>query len=129
MSSLIDRSLLLDGVAAIAVFVALVFLMLKAAYWLGGKRAVWALGAVMVGLIAFEIFDVLRVCSAEPLYTSPECDDPARCGIGKATFACDGPVGAFAYGFALLVGPVAAACVGVLAWLVAQRPRKTGIET
>jgi hypothetical protein len=128
MSSLIDRSLLLDGIAAIAAFVASVFLILKAAHWLGGKRAVWALGTVMVGLIAFEIFDLLRVCSAEPLLTPPECDDPARCGIGKATFACDGPVGAVAYGLAFLVGPVAAACVGILTWLVARRPRKTRIE-
>jgi hypothetical protein len=109
--------LLLMGVVAIVLFAAATFLLLRVAQWLGGKKAVVILGAAMVGLIALAIFDILRTCGADPVIVPTG-------GGERADFACDGPGGAFIYGFAYLVCPAAAALVALLAYCVARRPRE-----
>jgi len=114
--------LLLIGVAGTVLFVAAIFLLLKVAQWLGGKKAVVVLGTAMVGLIALAMFDILRTCGADPIIV------PTGGGAERADFACDGPAGAFIYGFAYLVCPVAAALVAILAYRVARRPREINSE-
>ena len=114
--------LLLIGVAGTVLFVAAIFLLLKVAQWLGGKKAVVILGAAMVGLIALAMFDILRTCGADPIIV------PTGGGAERADFACDGPAGAFIYGFAYLVCPAAAALVWIIAYRVARRPREINSE-
>ena len=109
-------------IAAIVVFVAVTYLLLRVAQWLGGKRAVLALSAAMLGLIAFAIFDVFRTCSADPIIV------PSSSGGERYDFACDAPAAVFIYGFALLVCPAAAALVAIIAYRVARRPREINRE-
>ncbi len=109
--------LLLIAVAAIAGFIAATFLLLLLARRLGGKKAVVILGTAMVGLIAFAMFDTLRICSADPVIVPTS-------GGERADFACDGPGGAFIYGFAYLVCPVTAALVWIIAYRVTRRFRE-----
>jgi hypothetical protein len=113
--------LLLEGVLGVVLFVAATFLLLKVAQWLGGKKAVVVLGAAMVGLIALAMFDILRTCGADPVIVPTS-------GGERADFACDGPGGAFIYGFAYLACPAAAALVWIIAYRVARRPREISSE-
>ena len=114
--------LLLIGVVAVILFVAATFVLLRVAQWLGGRKAVVALSVVMVGLIAFAIFDILRTCGADPVYV------PTSDGGERADFACDAPAGVFIYGFAYLVYPAAAVLVAIIAYRMARRPRKINSE-
>jgi hypothetical protein len=106
----------------IVVFVAVTFLLLRVAQWLGGKKAVLALSAAMVGLIAFAMFDVIRTCSADPVIV------PSSGGGERADFACDAPAAMYIYGFAYLVCPAAAALVAIIAYRVVRRPREINRE-
>jgi hypothetical protein len=112
----------LIGIAAIAGFIAATFVLLRVAQWLGGSKAVLALGVAMVGLIAFGMFDTIRTCGADPVIV------PTAGGGERADFVGDGPAGAFIYGFAYLVCPAAAALVAILAYRVAHRPHEINRE-
>jgi hypothetical protein len=109
--------LLLMGAVGVVVFVAAIFLLLRVAQWLGGKKAVVVMGSAMVGLIALAMFDILRTCGADPVIVPTS-------GGERADFACDGPGGLFIYGLAYLVCPAAAALVWIIANRIARRPRE-----
>jgi hypothetical protein len=111
-------------IGMVLAFAAVAYLLLKLAQKLGGEKAVWAVGIVLVGLIAFEMFDVVRTCNAAPVFSLSQCDASGRCESEMATFACDGPGGAMDYGLAYLICPAAAAFVGFLSFVITRRSTK-----
>ena len=89
-------------------YVLVTYLLLRLTLWSGFQALTIAIGAISVGFMLYSIAQTLVGCAAEPIYTPPACADPDKCGEGMMTFPCDGPVGAMAYSFAGLFGPLAA---------------------
>jgi hypothetical protein len=98
------------------------FLLLFIAQRFGGPQVVWAVGSLLVIFVVYSIIETKQECAAEPKYIPPSCGD--SCGEGKMIFPCDGPVGAMAFGFIHLFGPLTAIVVSVLTIWFAKKTYK-----
>jgi hypothetical protein len=115
--------ILLIGAGMVVAFAVVAYLLLRLGRKLGGKKAMIAVGVVLVGLVLFGMFDVIHTCNSPPTFRPSQCDEWGRnCQSEVAIQACDAPSGAIDYAFAYLFYPAAATLVGFLTFRVARRP-------
>jgi len=105
--------------ATILAAAVIAYILLRVAAWIGGRRAVWTVGVLLVAPIVYQMVDITYRCS----YKQPPVI------TGTAIFAdCGGLEGTLSLGFAWLVCPAIAVAMLALTLSVARRALRTTTE-